>query len=162
MTTNEIDELLQTPEAQEEIERRVQRAADRRVTQAVKTYQENHPEPNTDEHDRKIEDQDREIRELRIEKQVLIECQRQNIDRNLIESFGISFTDEADVTSRLEEIGAALEAKRVADMNTHMLATSYVPSSGISDDDRPNLNNMSRDQAIILEEMNQLDDLIKQ
>ena len=157
MTKAEIAEYLKTDEGEE-----MRRFIDGRVTEAVKTFADNHPRENTEELRGLLAEKDREITRLKTETVVSAECQRLGIPLEMIEKLGVTFSDESEVTARLETVAELLEKDRVKSVNARLRLDSYTPGSGATEEDRPDLATLSPVRAAFLEELGELDGLIEQ
>ena len=72
-----------------------------------------------------------------------------------------SYTDEADIDTKLENLNKAFEMKRTADVNA-LLASGYKPQAGNEIRTEPKkTEDLSQQEAIMLESQNRLDEILR-
>ena len=154
MNENEIREYVQTPEGQ----RLIQPITDRRVSEALRTYRENHPIPDLSEFETKIADKDAEISRLKIENHLIEQCHERNIPVNFVRELGLRFDDISEIDSRLELLSA-----RIGEMTTNAvnakLVQGFVPGGSLGTE-RPDIRTMSAERVAFLDELGELDKMI--
>lgn len=150
------------PKTPEEIER--QRIFDQKVTQAIKTYTMNHPSaetllPRIEAIEKALAEKEAELRKTKLDNYLFKQCIKMNMPYDLLKDY--SYTDEADIDTKLENLNKAFEMKRTADVNA-LLASGYKPQAGNEIRTEPKkTEDLSQQEAIMLESQNRLDEILR-
>ena len=158
MTREEFDEYLKTDEGQELIPH-----IDRLKTQAIQTYRANHPEPETTQQAKQDPPdptaKDAEILALKIQNQVIRECQRRGVPEDFLSDCGIDFETVEEIAPRMERIAGRFESLKAARTNAE-LAASFKPGGAVHVEPA-SIGEMSEERALFLEQIGALDDVIR-
>ena len=150
------------PKTPEELER--QRIFDQKVTQAIKTYTMNHPSadallPRIEAIEKALAEKEAELRKTKLDNYLFKQCIKMNMPYDLLKDY--SYTDEADIDTKLENLNKAFEMKRTADVNA-LLASGYKPQAGNEIRTEPKkTEDLSQQEAIMLESQNRLDEILR-
>ena len=155
LNADDVKAYLETSEEGQAI---VQSFSDRRVSQALSTYREKHPDSSEDASDL-IKEKDATINDLKIEKHVILECHKRQIPLNFVTDMGIEFNDIADVDAKLERVSEQIERFKTEERNHVMGTEAFKPGMGNAPE-RVDPRQLSVERAIFLEGINELDGLL--
>jgi hypothetical protein len=150
------------PKTPEELER--QRIFDQKVTQAIKTYTMNHPSadallPRIEAIEKALAEKEAELQKTKLDNYLFKQCTKLGMPYDLLKDY--SYTDEADIDTKLENLNKAFEMKRTADVNA-LLASGYKPQAGNEIRTEPKkTEDLSQQEAIMLESQNRLDEILR-
>lgn len=151
----EIEDFLATEEGSE-----WKSYIDGRVMEAIKSYNANHPPVESEAARARIAEKDREIDRLKMDIHLAAECQRLGVPKDWIDELGATFNDEGEATKRLEGFAERYKQKQTGDINEMIRRESFTPGSG-SDEERPDLSNISPERAVYHEVLGELDAMIE-
>jgi len=150
------------PKTPEELER--QRIFDQKVTQAIKTYTMNHPSADAllsriEAIEKALAEKEAELQKTKLDNYLFKQCTKLGMPYDLLKDY--SYTDEADIDTKLENLNKAFEMKRTADVNA-LLASGYKPQAGNEIRTEPKkTEDLSQQEAIMLESQNRLDEILR-
>jgi hypothetical protein len=139
-------------------------AADKRVTDAIKTYSSKNPTlPKLGARLEKIQvAADTRVRQLELQNYALRKCFEMKIDFATVEKLGLSFANEDQVDEKLATLSESIQTKKIQDMNEFMVNNSFRPGSGGRPNPGATIGNLTADEAVGLELAGSLDRLLRQ
>ena len=154
MTKQEFESFIETDDGQ----RVLQPILDKRVSDAIRTYRENHPVPEVEGYETKIASKDAEISRLKIENHLIEQCHDRNIPVTFVRELGLRFDDISEIDSRLELLETRIEAMTNQSVNQR-LVTGFKPG-GAPTVETPDVRHMTAERVAFLDEIGELDNML--
>jgi hypothetical protein len=162
MTKQEWDEYASSAEGKAFI----QPLIDKAVTSGITTYKKNHPGEKDlgtrlDAIEKASENRDHELARVKLDRFLFEACVKTGAPYALLVDELELMKDENDVTARIQKVSEYLSLKNKNELEQLIIENAHKPGSGVVGDRPVRLSDLSPVQAQFLEQMGQLDQIIR-